>query len=61
MTDILERPMHNDPVRPFDPADTDDFYRYTIPYGPYEIVTLKITSTKPGDRPDLLLEPVHTQ
>ncbi|MCK4515432.1 MAG: alpha-mannosidase [Spirochaetaceae bacterium] len=43
VTDILERPLRSEPLRSFDLSDTDDFYRYAIPYDPYEIMTLKIT------------------
>ncbi len=43
VTDILERILLSEPLRPFEPTDAGDFYRYAIPYDPYEIVTIKIT------------------
>ena len=43
LTDILERPLRGEPLSPLELTGTDDFYRYTVPYDPYEIVTLKIT------------------
>ena len=46
VTDILERSSRSDPPRSLDLSDAGDFYRYAIPYDPYEIVTLKITPSR---------------